>query len=241
MRHVVNLGKNVGADYFVEWFGTETVLGWLHEIARVRDGTVGSFFVLRPKIGRADPLRRFLLQVRSTRYSPTGSKSRGVQAQDVDDVVRSSLFLLFFCLSCIFLTAILASFYLAVQPKLPNPSPSKKKPSSDPYPFVLPHFSLLDSTRPINLAEPRLLPFFVSSHLISQDLTTILLPLTGTPTAVWRRTGELVAVGQEFSILTEWPLSDLLYVAKEKKDVARTGGGPAWQGKHIWEVLQQKR
>ncbi|KAL7411303.1 hypothetical protein BDY24DRAFT_396325 [Mrakia frigida] len=72
------------------------------------------------------------------------------------------------------------------------------------------------------------------------DLTTILLPLTGTPTAVWRRTGELVAVGQEFSILTEWPLSELLYVPKEKKDVARTGGGPAWQGKHIWEVLQQK-
>lgn len=33
--------------------------------------------------------------------------------------------------------------------------------------------------------------------------------MTGTPTAVWRRTGEICLASLEFSLLTEWPQSEL--------------------------------
>lgn len=36
------------------------------------------------------------------------------------------------------------------------------------------------------------------------------IKLSGTPTIVWRRTGEIAYVGDEFCVLTGWPKSDLL-------------------------------
>jgi hypothetical protein len=36
-----------------------------------------------------------------------------------------------------------------------------------------------------------------------------LISYSGTPTAVWRRTGEICLVGLEFSMLTEWSQQDL--------------------------------
>ncbi|KAG0167791.1 Transcriptional regulator of nonfermentable carbon utilization [Apophysomyces sp. BC1015] len=41
-----------------------------------------------------------------------------------------------------------------------------------------------------------------------------LISFSGTPTVVWRRTGELCLVGKEFSLLTQWPKDMLL---KKKK------------------------
>lgn len=43
--------------------------------------------------------------------------------------------------------------------------------------------------------------------------------MSGTPTVVWRRTGEICLVGMEFSLLTEWPPQELI------------------RGKFIYEVL----
>ena len=37
-----------------------------------------------------------------------------------------------------------------------------------------------------------------------------LISFSGTPTAVWRRTGEIVLVGKEFSLLTQWSKEALL-------------------------------
>jgi len=37
-----------------------------------------------------------------------------------------------------------------------------------------------------------------------------LISMSGTPTAVWRRTGEICLVGLEFSLLTEWPHQELM-------------------------------
>lgn len=37
-----------------------------------------------------------------------------------------------------------------------------------------------------------------------------LISFSGTPTAVWRRTGEIVLVGKEFSLLTQWSKETLL-------------------------------
>ncbi|KAJ3184852.1 Transcriptional regulator of nonfermentable carbon utilization [Gaertneriomyces sp. JEL0708] len=37
-----------------------------------------------------------------------------------------------------------------------------------------------------------------------------LIGFSGTPTVVWRRTGEIALVGKEFSILTQWPREQLL-------------------------------
>ncbi|KAF5097656.1 hypothetical protein D0Z03_001353 [Geotrichum reessii] len=36
------------------------------------------------------------------------------------------------------------------------------------------------------------------------------ISFSGTPTVVWRRTGQIAAVGREFCILTGWPLKQLL-------------------------------
>ncbi len=51
------------------------------------------------------------------------------------------------------------------------------------------------------------------------------LSLTGTPTILCRRTGEVVAVGEGFSILTGWTKSVLL--GKEPNLNANTGGAPS--------------
>ncbi|KAJ3210593.1 Transcriptional regulator of nonfermentable carbon utilization [Dinochytrium kinnereticum] len=37
-----------------------------------------------------------------------------------------------------------------------------------------------------------------------------LIGFSGTPTVVWRRTGEIALVGKEFSLLTQWPREQLL-------------------------------
>ncbi|KAJ3405049.1 Transcriptional regulator of nonfermentable carbon utilization, partial [Chytridiales sp. JEL 0842] len=37
-----------------------------------------------------------------------------------------------------------------------------------------------------------------------------LIGFSGTPTVVWRRTGEIALVGKEFSFLTQWPKEQLL-------------------------------
>lgn len=37
-----------------------------------------------------------------------------------------------------------------------------------------------------------------------------IIAVSGTPTVVWRRTGKIVAVGEEFCLLTEWPRSKLV-------------------------------
>ncbi|OUM69427.1 hypothetical protein PIROE2DRAFT_57470 [Piromyces sp. E2] len=37
-----------------------------------------------------------------------------------------------------------------------------------------------------------------------------LINFSGTPTVVWRRTGEIALVGKEFSLLTQWPRDQLL-------------------------------
>lgn len=49
-----------------------------------------------------------------------------------------------------------------------------------------------------------------------------LISYSGTPTVVWRRTGEICLVGPEFSMLTEWSKEELLGTKK-----------------YIWEVSNQ--
>ena len=39
---------------------------------------------------------------------------------------------------------------------------------------------------------------------------------SGTPTVVWRRTGEICLVAPEFCMLTEWPLEDLVGNGRKK-------------------------
>lgn len=52
-----------------------------------------------------------------------------------------------------------------------------------------------------------------------------LITYSGTPTVVWRRTGEIALVGKEFSLLTQWSRDALLskktyiYEVKEKEIV----------------------
>lgn len=41
-----------------------------------------------------------------------------------------------------------------------------------------------------------------------------LISFSGTPTVVWRRTGEICLVAPEFCMLTEWPMEEL--VSKKK-------------------------
>ncbi|KAI9490257.1 hypothetical protein BDB00DRAFT_838972 [Zychaea mexicana] len=68
-------------------------------------------------------------------------------------------------------------------------------------------------------------PSFISAmiHLTEEDLIYMekcvqrtlleyekLITFSGTPTAVWRRTGEIVLVGKEFSLLTQWSKETLL-------------------------------
>jgi len=37
-----------------------------------------------------------------------------------------------------------------------------------------------------------------------------LISYSGTPTVVWRRTGEICLVAPEFCMLTEWPMDELI-------------------------------
>jgi hypothetical protein len=53
-----------------------------------------------------------------------------------------------------------------------------------------------------------------------------LISYSGTPTAVWRRTGEICVVGDEFVKLAGWDRADLL----------RTNGN---KGKFIYELLDR--
>lgn len=40
------------------------------------------------------------------------------------------------------------------------------------------------------------------------------MSFSGTPTVVWRRTGEICLVAPEFCMLTEWPMEDLIHQKK---------------------------
>ena len=53
---------------------------------------------------------------------------------------------------------------------------------------------------------PGLTAFF---FLVLQELEK-LISFSGTPTCVWRRTGEICLVGDEFCLLTEWSKDELL-------------------------------
>ena len=50
---------------------------------------------------------------------------------------------------------------------------------------------------------------------VSQELEK-LISYSGTPTVVWRRTGEICLVAPEFSMLTEWPLEELVGNGRKK-------------------------
>ncbi len=43
-----------------------------------------------------------------------------------------------------------------------------------------------------------------------------LMSFSGTPTVVWRRTGEICLVAPEFCMLTEWAMEDLVGPGKRK-------------------------
>lgn len=53
-----------------------------------------------------------------------------------------------------------------------------------------------------------------------------MISYSGTPTAVWRRTGEICVVGDEFASLTGWNRADLL-------------GTNGTKGKFIYELLDR--
>ena len=46
-----------------------------------------------------------------------------------------------------------------------------------------------------------------------------LISFSGTPTVVWRRTGEIMLVGTEFSMLSEWKRDQLLFKDKDLDNV----------------------
>jgi hypothetical protein len=72
-------------------------------------------------------------------------------------------------------------------------------------------------------------------HRTLHHLQQTLFPFTGTPTAIWRRTGEIVAVSPEFSILTEWSPSSLIFV-NENGGVEEK----SWRGRYVWEILERQ-
>jgi hypothetical protein len=107
----------------------------------------------------------------------------------------------------------------------------------------------LTRQNPSSSPTPSLLAFQEQAFQHSlEDLVGTLLPLTGTPTAIWRRTGEVVAVGQEFSILSEWSVQDLIYHPSSSDRSPGGGGGggdgkdeAGWKGKYIWEIMEKRR
>lgn len=46
-----------------------------------------------------------------------------------------------------------------------------------------------------------------------------LISFSGTPTVVWRRTGEIMLVGTEFSMLSEWKRDQLLFKDKDLDNI----------------------
>ena len=74
-----------------------------------------------------------------------------------------------------------------------------------------------------------------------------LIGFSGTPTVVWRRTGEIMLVGTEFTLLSEWRRDELLFrdadgAAQNAGDLA--GRRPATSRKpkrsYIFEIFDQK-
>lgn len=61
-------------------------------------------------------------------------------------------------------------------------------------------------------------------HVTLQELNK-LISFSGTPTVVWRRTGEICLVGPEFCMLTEWSKEELLGTKKYIWEV-RVFGAP---------------
>ncbi|KAI8621987.1 hypothetical protein BC830DRAFT_1163318 [Chytriomyces sp. MP71] len=55
-----------------------------------------------------------------------------------------------------------------------------------------------------------------------------LITYSGTPTVVWRRSGEICLVGKEFCLLTDWPLETLLPTS------------PAQQSTYIYQLMDAK-
>lgn len=84
-------------------------------------------------------------------------------------------------------------------------------------------------------------------HRALKDLTNTLLPITGTPTAIWRRTGEILAVGAEFCILTEWNQADVVFRDTEDIPLGERGSGSGkdgsegWKGCFCWELMEKQR
>lgn len=62
-----------------------------------------------------------------------------------------------------------------------------------------------------------------------------LISFSGTPTVVWRRTGEICLVGTEFCLLTGWKREELVGTGNVN-GVTTSGGGRAGGGKYIFEV-----
>lgn len=56
---------------------------------------------------------------------------------------------------------------------------------------------------------------FLSTFWFFQELEK-LISYSGTPTVVWRRTGEICLVAPEFSMLTEWPIEELVGNGRKK-------------------------
>ncbi|GAA5929257.1 uncharacterized protein JCM15063_004100 [Sporobolomyces koalae] len=63
-----------------------------------------------------------------------------------------------------------------------------------------------------------------------------LISFSGTPTVVWRRTGEICLVGTEFCLLTGWKREELVGTGNVN-GVTTTTGGRAGGGKYIFELF----
>ncbi|GAA5872939.1 hypothetical protein JCM16303_006885 [Sporobolomyces ruberrimus] len=63
-----------------------------------------------------------------------------------------------------------------------------------------------------------------------------LISFSGTPTVVWRRTGEICLVGTEFCLLTGWKREELVGTGNVN-GVTTSGGGRAGGGKYIFELF----
>jgi hypothetical protein len=61
---------------------------------------------------------------------------------------------------------------------------------------------------------------FPTLHFLDQEYEK-LISFSGTPTVVWRRTGEICLVGKEFSLLTNWSKDALLGKKKYIYEVSR--------------------
>ncbi|GAA5977031.1 hypothetical protein JCM5350_007535 [Sporobolomyces pararoseus] len=63
-----------------------------------------------------------------------------------------------------------------------------------------------------------------------------LISFSGTPTVVWRRTGEICLVGTEFCLLTGWKREELVGTGNVN-GMTTNGGGRAGGGKYIFELF----